>query len=145
MVQKGHVPLGSLLQAMERVVLPLAKHCSAAAVGSFFVSNISDVSATLLARFTKVGLMILEELGSDSCVLNYSLRVERQTSLSLFQTNVAEFEVQILKKIGCYKLMELMYSRLPKEDVYSKESSINRAFCRTDTAEGNELSKTLIK
>lgn len=41
--------------------------------------------------------------------------------------------------------MELMYSRLPKEDVYSKESCINRAFCRTHTAEGNELSKTLIK
>lgn len=56
-VQKGHVPRGSLLQAMERVVLPLAKHCGATAVASFFVSNISDVSATLLARFTKVGLV----------------------------------------------------------------------------------------
>lgn len=41
--------------------------------------------------------------------------------------------------------MELMYSRLPKEEVYSKESCINRAYCRTDEAEGNELSKTLIK
>lgn len=41
--------------------------------------------------------------------------------------------------------MELMYSRLPKEDVYSKESSINRAYCRTDKTEGNELSKTVIK
>lgn len=66
-------------------------------------------------------------------------------SPSFFQTNVAEFEVQIVKKIGCYKLMELMYSRLPKEDVYSKESRINRAYCRSDTPEGNELSKTLIK
>lgn len=53
-VQKGHVPLGSLLRAMERVVLPLAKHCSTKAVTHFFVSNISDISATLLARFTKV-------------------------------------------------------------------------------------------
>lgn len=61
------------------------------------------------------------------------------------QTNVAEFEVQILKKIGCYKLMEFMYSRLPKEDVYSKESCINKAYCGADEAEGNELSKTLIK
>lgn len=55
-VQTGQVPLGSLLQAMERVVLPLARHCSAQALGLFFVSNIADVSATLLARFTKVGL-----------------------------------------------------------------------------------------
>ncbi|TWW70550.1 DNA-dependent protein kinase catalytic subunit [Takifugu flavidus] len=112
-VQTGQVPLSSLLQAMERVVLPLAKHCSSTAIGLFFVSNICDISAVLLGRFTK--------------------------------TNVAEFEVQILKKIGCYKLMELMYSRLPKEEVYSKESCINRAYCRTDTAEGNELSKSLIK
>lgn len=89
--------------------------------------------------------MILEASGGVSCVLNSSLRVENRTSLCFFQTNVTEFEVQILKKIGCYKLMELMYSRLPKEEVYSKESCINQAYCRTDTAEGNELSKTVIK
>lgn len=41
--------------------------------------------------------------------------------------------------------MEFMYARLPKEEVYSKESCINKAFCRSDEAEGNELSKTLIK
>lgn len=41
--------------------------------------------------------------------------------------------------------MELLYSRLPKEEVYSKESRINQAYCRSDKTEGNELSKTLIK
>lgn len=41
--------------------------------------------------------------------------------------------------------MELLYSRLPKEEVYSKESRINQAYCRTDKTEGNELSKALIK
>nr|CBN81784.1 DNA-dependent protein kinase catalytic subunit [Dicentrarchus labrax] len=66
--------------------------------------------------------------------------------LSRFTKSIeTEFEVQLLKKNGCYKLMELLYSRLPKEEVYSKESRINQAFCRSDKTEGNELSKMLIK
>ncbi|XP_041817022.1 DNA-dependent protein kinase catalytic subunit isoform X1 [Chelmon rostratus] len=61
------------------------------------------------------------------------------------KSNETEFEIQLLKKNGGYKLMELLYSRLPKEEVYSKESRINQAYCRSDKTEGNELSKTLIK
>lgn len=55
------------------------------------------------------------------------------------------FESQIMMKIGCCKLLEVLYSRLPKEEVYSKNSSINQAFCGTGSAEGNELSKNLLK
>ncbi|TKS87933.1 DNA-dependent protein kinase catalytic subunit [Collichthys lucidus] len=113
-VQQGDVPMSSMLQAiMERVLLPLATHCSTKALSDFFVANISDITALLLSRFTK--------------------SVE------------TDFEIQLLKKNGCYKLMELLYSRLPKEEVYSKESRINQAYCRSDKTEGNELSKTLIK
>lgn len=50
-----------------------------------------------------------------------------------------------MMKIGCYKLLEMLYSRLPKEEVYSKNSAINQAFCGTPNAEGNELSKNLLK
>lgn len=62
-----------------------------------------------------------------------------------FQSSETNFELQLLKKNGCYKLMELLYSRLPKEEVYSKESRINQVYCGSDRPEGNELSKTLIK
>ncbi|KAM9337515.1 DNA-dependent protein kinase catalytic subunit [Symphorus nematophorus] len=113
-IQQGDVPMSSMLQAMmERVLLPLASHCSPKALNDFFVANVCDITALLLSRFTK--------------------------------SNETEFEIQLLKKNGCYKLMELLYSRLPKEEVYSKESRINQAFCRSDKTEGNELSKTLIK
>ncbi|KAJ4925203.1 hypothetical protein JOQ06_017938 [Pogonophryne albipinna] len=61
------------------------------------------------------------------------------------KSNETEFEIQLMKKNGCYKLMELLYSRLSKDEVYSKESRINQAYCRSDKAEGNEMSKTLIK
>uniref|UniRef100_A0A3B5QWJ4 DNA-dependent protein kinase catalytic subunit n=1 Tax=Xiphophorus maculatus TaxID=8083 RepID=A0A3B5QWJ4_XIPMA len=61
------------------------------------------------------------------------------------KSSEAAFEVQLLRKNGCYKMMELLYSRLPKDEVYSKESRINQAFCCLEKTEGNELSKTLIK
>ncbi|XP_059183485.1 DNA-dependent protein kinase catalytic subunit [Centropristis striata] len=113
-IQQGEVPQICMLQAlMERVLLPLASHCSTTALSLFFMENISDITALLLARFTK--------------------------------SNETEFEVQLMKKSGCYKLMELLYSRLPKEEVYSKESRINQAYCRSDRTEGNELSKALIR
>ncbi|KAM6971354.1 DNA-dependent protein kinase catalytic subunit isoform 1-T1 [Tautogolabrus adspersus] len=113
-IEQGDVPMSSMLQAMtERVLLPLSSHCSSKALNDFFVSNISDMTALLLSRFTK--------------------SIE------------SAFETQLLKKIGCFKLMELLYSRLPKEEVYSKESRINQAYCRCEKTEGNELSKMLIK
>uniref|UniRef100_A0A3Q3GYR5 DNA-dependent protein kinase catalytic subunit n=1 Tax=Labrus bergylta TaxID=56723 RepID=A0A3Q3GYR5_9LABR len=112
-INQGDVPMSSMLQAMmERVLLPLSSHCSSKALNDFFVANVSDITALLLSRFTKV------------CY---------------------EFETQLLKKTGCFKLMELLYSRLPKEEVYSKESRINQAHCRSEKTEGNELSKMLIK
>ncbi|XP_068603907.1 DNA-dependent protein kinase catalytic subunit [Brachionichthys hirsutus] len=113
-IQQGDVPMSFMLQAMmERVLLPLASHCSNEALGDFFVANVCDITGLLLNRFTK--------------------------------SNEADFELQLLKKNGCLKLMELLYSRLPKEEVYSKESRVNQAFCRSAHPQGNELSKTLIK
>ncbi|KAM8881271.1 DNA-dependent protein kinase catalytic subunit [Synchiropus picturatus] len=114
MFQQGDVALSWMLQAlMERVLLPLASHCSATALVDFFVTNVSDILTLLLSRFTK--------------------------------SSEPAFEVQLFKKSSCYKLMELLYSRLPKEEVYSKDSRINKAYCRSEKTEGNELSKTLIK
>ncbi|KAM8822809.1 DNA-dependent protein kinase catalytic subunit isoform 1-T1 [Spinachia spinachia] len=113
-IQQGDVPRSSMLQAvMERVLLPLASHCSTKALNDFFVANVSDMIVLLLSRFTK--------------------------SIEM------EYEIQLMKKNGCYKLMELLYSQLPKEELYSKESRINRAYCCSDKTEGNKLSKTLIK
>uniref|UniRef100_A0A8C5FRE6 DNA-dependent protein kinase catalytic subunit n=1 Tax=Gadus morhua TaxID=8049 RepID=A0A8C5FRE6_GADMO len=113
-VQRGDLPLPSMLQAMmERVLLPLASHCSPGALALFFLENVSDVMALLLSRFTK--------------------------------SSEDVFESQLLRKLGSLKLMELLYSRLPKEELYSKESRVNQAYCRSDRTEGNELSKALIK
>ncbi|XP_053571003.1 LOW QUALITY PROTEIN: DNA-dependent protein kinase catalytic subunit [Bombina bombina] len=57
----------------------------------------------------------------------------------------ASFDTQITKKLCYYKVLELLYSRLSKDDIYSKVSRINQAFIGSSNAEGNELTKTLIK
>uniref|UniRef100_A0A3Q2CEF8 DNA-dependent protein kinase catalytic subunit n=1 Tax=Cyprinodon variegatus TaxID=28743 RepID=A0A3Q2CEF8_CYPVA len=106
--------ISSMLQAMmERVLLPLASHCSTKALNDFFVTNVFDIIAFLQSRFTK--------------------------------SSETAFETQLQKKNGCYKLMELLYSRLPKDEVHSKESRVNQAYCRLEKTEGKELSKTLIR
>lgn len=58
-VQQGDVPMSSMLQAaMERVLLPLASHCSTKALNDFFVANVSDMMVVLLSRFTKVNIWL---------------------------------------------------------------------------------------
>ncbi|KAM4704971.1 DNA-dependent protein kinase catalytic subunit [Rhinophrynus dorsalis] len=56
----------------------------------------------------------------------------------------ASFDTQITKKLGYFRVLEVLYSRLSKDDIYSKESVINHAFHGSNT-EGNELTKALIK
>ncbi|KAK2522227.1 Prkdc [Columba guinea] len=61
------------------------------------------------------------------------------------KSNECIFYTQVTKKMGYYKLLEVMYVRLSKEDVYSKDSKINQAYRGSMSVEGNELTKTLIK
>uniref|UniRef100_A0A8C8B914 DNA-dependent protein kinase catalytic subunit n=1 Tax=Otus sunia TaxID=257818 RepID=A0A8C8B914_9STRI len=61
------------------------------------------------------------------------------------KSNEYTFDTQVTKKMGYYKLLEVMYVRLSKEDVYSKDSKINQAYRGSMSVEGNELTKTLIK
>ncbi|XP_023688567.2 DNA-dependent protein kinase catalytic subunit isoform X1 [Paramormyrops kingsleyae] len=61
------------------------------------------------------------------------------------KSNETTFETQVIKKNGCYKLLEVLYSRLPKAEVYTKESKINMAFVGSGQPEGNELSKSLLR
>uniref|UniRef100_A0A670Y1A7 DNA-dependent protein kinase catalytic subunit n=1 Tax=Pseudonaja textilis TaxID=8673 RepID=A0A670Y1A7_PSETE len=61
------------------------------------------------------------------------------------KSNETSFETQLIKKISYYKILEVMYSRLSKEDVHSKDSRINQVFQRSTHVEGNELTKLLIK
>ncbi|XP_038201173.1 DNA-dependent protein kinase catalytic subunit [Arvicola amphibius] len=61
------------------------------------------------------------------------------------KVNEFTFDTQITKKMCYYKILAVMYSRLSKDDVHSKESKINHAFHGSCVTEGNELTKILLK
>ncbi|OXB55687.1 hypothetical protein ASZ78_003819 [Callipepla squamata] len=61
------------------------------------------------------------------------------------KSNECVFDTQVTKKMGYYKLLEVMYIRLSKEDVHSKDSKINQAYRGSVSVEGNELTKALMK
>uniref|UniRef100_A0A3B4TQG3 DNA-dependent protein kinase catalytic subunit n=1 Tax=Seriola dumerili TaxID=41447 RepID=A0A3B4TQG3_SERDU len=109
--------------------------------------RIAKVSSMLQAMMERVLLPLASYCSttalSDFFVANVSDIIELLLSRFTKSSETA-FELQLLKKNGCYKLMELLYSQLHKEAVYSKESRINQAYCRSDKTEGNELSKALI-
>ncbi|XP_062235399.1 DNA-dependent protein kinase catalytic subunit [Platichthys flesus] len=106
------------------------------------------VSSMLQAMMERVVLPLASDCSTKALTDFFVANISDMIAFLLSRfTKITEstFEIQLLKKIGYYKLMELLYCRLPKEEVYSKESRINQAYCGSDKTEGNELSKTLIK
>ncbi|XP_044195297.1 DNA-dependent protein kinase catalytic subunit [Thunnus albacares] len=106
------------------------------------------MSSMLQAMMERVLLPLASHCGTKALIDFFVANVSDIIALLLSRftkSSETAFEMQLLKKNGCYKLMELLYSRLPKEEVYSKESRINQAYCGLDKTEGNEMSKTVIK
>ena len=61
----------------------------------------------------------------------------------LFQ--VSEIEGQTTSKLGCFELLEVMYSRLSKEEVNSKNSKINDVYCKGSADSGKEMTQAITK
>ncbi|KAB1256477.1 DNA-dependent protein kinase catalytic subunit [Camelus dromedarius] len=98
------------------------------------------VDRALLTLLWSCGLGALSEFFSRIVVDAVDMLRSRFTKL-----NESIFGTQIARKMGYYKVLEVMYSRLPKDTVHSQESRVNQAFHGSCAAEGNELTKTLIK
>ncbi|XP_022110985.1 DNA-dependent protein kinase catalytic subunit-like isoform X2 [Acanthaster planci] len=54
------------------------------------------------------------------------------------------FQNQLVSKTCCFQLVELMYSRLVKEDLFSMDSAINKAYTN-DVKTGKEMTQALTK
>ncbi|XP_042541900.1 DNA-dependent protein kinase catalytic subunit [Dipodomys spectabilis] len=107
------------------------------------LSNITRqafVDRSLLTLLWHCNLDVLREFFSKIVVDAIDVLKSRFTKLS-----ESTFDTQITKKMGYYKIIDVMYSRLPKDDVHSKDSIINQVFHGSCITEGNELTKTLIK
>ncbi|KAM4865347.1 DNA-dependent protein kinase catalytic subunit [Thomomys bottae] len=104
------------------------------------VTRQAFVDRSLLTLLWHCSLDALREFFSKIVVDAVDVLKSRFTKL-----NESTFDAQITKKMGYYKIIDVMYSRLPKDDVHSKESIINQVFHGSSITEGNELTKTLIK
>ncbi|XP_044600073.2 DNA-dependent protein kinase catalytic subunit [Equus asinus] len=107
------------------------------------LSNITRqafVDRSLLTLLWHCSLNALREFFSKIVVEAINVLKSRFIKL-----NESAFDTQITKKMGYYKMLDVMYSRLPKDDVHSKESKINQVFHGSCITEGSELTKTLIK
>uniref|UniRef100_A0A452TWI8 DNA-dependent protein kinase catalytic subunit n=1 Tax=Ursus maritimus TaxID=29073 RepID=A0A452TWI8_URSMA len=104
------------------------------------VTRQAFVDRSLLTLLWHCSLNTLREFFSKIVVDAVDMLKSRFTKL-----NESIFDTQITKKMGYYKMLDVMYSRLSKDDVHSKESKINQVFCSSCVTEGNELTKTLIK
>ncbi|GAB1300036.1 DNA-dependent protein kinase catalytic subunit [Apodemus speciosus] len=104
------------------------------------VTRQAFVDRSLLTLLWHCDLDTLKEFFSRTVVDAIDVLKSRFTKLNEFT-----FDTQITKKMCYYKMLAVMYSRLLKDDVHSKESKINQAFHGSCVAEGNELTKTLLK
>ena len=60
------------------------------------------------------------------------------------QASDPNFESQLVSRLCCFKLLEVLYTRLSKTDLNSPESAINKAHC-TDVKTGKELTMAITK
>ncbi|XP_057593505.1 DNA-dependent protein kinase catalytic subunit isoform X2 [Hippopotamus amphibius kiboko] len=105
-------------------------------------------SATLQATVDRALLTLLWHCGLDALRDFFSRIVVDAINVlqsRFIKLNESTFDTQITKKMGYFKMLDVMYSRLPKDDVHSQESRINQVFQGSCVTEGNELTKTLIK
>ncbi|XP_042320371.1 DNA-dependent protein kinase catalytic subunit [Sceloporus undulatus] len=117
-------------------------------VHKMFQSEILLSNATRQAYIDRSLLILLLHCSSDALkeFLSKIIMEAMDTLKSRFtKSNESAFETQLTKKMSYFKILEVMYSRLSKDDVYSKDSRINQAFQGSTCVEGNELTKTLIK
>ncbi|XP_051006522.1 DNA-dependent protein kinase catalytic subunit [Acomys russatus] len=104
------------------------------------VTRQAFVDRSLLTILGHCDLDTLKEFFNRIVVEAIDVLKSRFTKLNEFT-----FDTQITKKMCYYKMLAVMYSRLSKDDVHSKESKINQAFHGSCVAEGNELTKILLK
>ncbi|XP_034980550.2 DNA-dependent protein kinase catalytic subunit [Zootoca vivipara] len=117
-------------------------------IHKMFQSEALLSNATRQAYVDRSLLILLLHCSSDALKVFLSkIIVEAMEMLKsrFTKSNETAFETQLIKKMSYYKILKVMYSRLSKEEVYSKDSRINQAFKGSTCAEGNELTKVLMK
>uniref|UniRef100_F6UGH4 DNA-dependent protein kinase catalytic subunit n=1 Tax=Xenopus tropicalis TaxID=8364 RepID=F6UGH4_XENTR len=112
---------------------------------NMFTSESVMLNGTLQSLTNRCLLTLLWNCSGDALLVFFTniICLAMDTLKSRFtKVSEAAFENQITKKWGYYKMLEVLYSRLSKDDICSK---VNNAYHVSSNPEGNELTKALIK
>ena len=64
----------------------------------------------------------------------------------MFQAGETAMQTQVTNKLCCFELVEVLYTRLSKDDVNSKNSRINSVYLEgAASTDGKELTKAIIR
>ena len=64
-------------------------------------------------------------------------------ALLSLQSPERAFDSQLVSKLCCFQMLEVLFSRLPKEVLCTKTSKVTAAYCRAKVETGKELAKAL--
>lgn len=102
----------------------------------------------LKSAILKVCLPLLRVLSKTAlieffcCNISYIMDVLES---KIIKWSEDKLERQLTEKLCCFQILQVMYFRLEKDEVNSKLSSINKAYCEGKELNGNELTKTITK
>ncbi|XP_063961376.1 DNA-dependent protein kinase catalytic subunit-like [Lytechinus pictus] len=100
------------------------------------------------AAIQRVCIPLLRQASRDAMVAFYKGHIHDLVSLleaRLTKNPVQAFENQLVSKICYFELIEVLYSRLNRDDLHTKDSALNREYCHGKVEKGNEMSTALTK
>nr|XP_006812076.1 PREDICTED: DNA-dependent protein kinase catalytic subunit-like [Saccoglossus kowalevskii] len=100
------------------------------------------------AALERVGLPLLRLVDIPTLSTFFISHVNQiMNTIEAKQIKVPEssFETQLVSKIGCFELMEVLYSRMTKEELNTPQSKVNKIYCRDSVKSGKEMTMALTK
>ncbi|KAG1689916.1 DNA-dependent protein kinase catalytic subunit [Nymphon striatum] len=137
---------------LELVCLPLLETASLYSFKEFFCDKIKEVVGIIQSPevkvFTVYCVVVLKKLvtvaadisqhSKELLFCNFFI-----DTMSILMKNCLDRKMQLVYQIGCCKLIEILYVRLPKDEVSSTSSLINQKYCCGEAKTGKELTTTI--
>ncbi|XP_072167838.1 DNA-dependent protein kinase catalytic subunit-like [Diadema setosum] len=101
-----------------------------------------------LAAIQRVCVPLLRQASQQAMITFYKSHIHEILSVleaKVVKNPVQAFENQLVCKICYFELVELLYSKLSREDLYTEQSVINREYCHGKVGKGNEMTAALNK
>ncbi|KAL3877683.1 hypothetical protein ACJMK2_035352, partial [Sinanodonta woodiana] len=128
--------------------LPIEKQRAAAEVPfKIFMKTDSYPAEIRRATLERVCLPILRLIKKSSFIEFYKDHIKELKAIIDVKMSKTEIvlEGQLISRLCCFHLLEVLYSRLSKEELTGNDSAVNTAFCDGTVQTGKELTQYISK